>query len=198
MTDLLEYIKTIDGETIGFIIALIAVVVNIGALLWNIRETDIQNTETKKLAELTANLDDRVNRLSVSLNQEIAHLNRMLDLVRGSYLSLSIYSKKLSFMSHAVGEIPDAVEDKPKIFTLDEMARTYVTFDGSIVEMHAIARAMDNAELESQINDYFNCVHAFDPAISVEENRKRGDKFFKATTALQEMVYRLLKDAAKK
>ncbi len=185
-----------DGQTIGFIIALIAILVNIGALAWNIHKTSIQNSETKRLAELTANLDHRVNRLSVSLNQEIAHLNRILDLVRGAYLSLSIYSKKFSFMSHAVGESPDKTEDKPKIFTLDEMALTYVTFDGAIVEMHAIARAMNNRELESQINDFANCVHAFDPAISVEENQIRDNEFVKATTALQEKIYRLLKDAA--
>ena len=181
------------SEAIG---VLAAVIVNAVAILWNIRQTHLQKMETENLAALTAQLDDRVNRLAVSLNQEIAHLNRILDLVRGSYLSLSIYSKKLSFASHAVGESPDTVENKPKIFTLDEMARTYVTFDGSIVEMHAIARAMNNAELESQINDFASCVHAFDPAIPVEENRKLGDQFFKSTTALQEMIYRLLKDAA--
>jgi hypothetical protein len=198
MNELWEQIKMIDGETLGFITAFGAVVVNIAALVWNIRQTSINHVETEKLAKLAANLDERINRLSVSLNQEIAHLNRILDLVRGTYLSLSIYSKKFTFMSHAVGGNPREAEEKPKIYTLDEMAQTYVTFDGSLVEMLAIARSMDNAELESQINDFATCVHAFDPALSIEENKKRDDRFFKATSAIQEMIYRLLQDATDK
>lgn len=175
---------------------LLGVFVNAILVIWNIRKTTIQNTETKKLAELTANLDDRVNRLSVSLNQEISRLNRLLDLVRGSYLSLSMYNSKFSFMSRAVGGSPDSIEEKPKIFTLDEMARTFVTVDGSLVEMSAIARAMNNSELESRINEFAVSIHAFQPAASVEANSESSDQFMKTTTALQEMIYRLLKDAA--
>ena len=65
--------------TLGGIV--ITAAVNIGVLFWNIRAISIQHQQTQKLAALTSELQNRVNRLSVDLDQSLRRLHRARELL---------------------------------------------------------------------------------------------------------------------
>ena len=184
-----------DGQTIGFIIALIAILVNIGALAWNIRKTSLQNTETKKLAETTAQLDSRVHRLSVNLDQRIVRLNRLNDLIRGAYLSNMKLNRAFWFNEVGLGKGSDTSQHYLHIISLDELTKYHVTVEGSFVEMHALARVIGDSDLLDLIFHMRSTLPDLTKVDTVEERKKDLQDFEISVTAVHEKVYRLLAES---
>ena len=174
---------------------LLGVIVNAILVIWNIRKTTIQNTETKKLAELTANLDDRVNRLSVSLNQEILRLNRLNDLTRGVYLSNKKLNRIIRFNSLRIGKNEMSVADYLQELSSEKLATYIVASEGSFVEMFALARVIGDADLDAQIGKMRDTLLDITFEESLEEWNTRVRHFEQSVAAVHARVYELLEKA---
>ena len=183
-----------DSQTIGFIITLIAILVNIGALAWNIRKTSIQNEETKKLTELTAQLDVRVHRLSAGLNQRIAHLNRLNELVRGAYFNISKLYRAFLLNEVGLGKGSDTSRHYLHVAELDELASSYVSVVGPFAEMTAIARGIGDDRLIDLILEMRLKLPDVTKAETVEERTENLQVFEFVVIEVHEKVYELLEE----
>lgn len=184
-----------DAQTFGFLISLIAVLLNIIVLYWNMRKTDLQHKKTEELAALTANLETQVHRLSVGLNQEISRLNRMKDLTNGVYLAAAKITAKYrwAFVDPSATAGKDTWRDQ----YLEELVVSRVTVDGSFVEMVAIANVVSDLKLSSLLVEYKLSVPRKEYVSSDEwESRMKG--FETSATALHEQIYLLLQKITNK
>jgi len=125
------------------VIALVAILVNIGALGWAIRSFQIQRADTKKqldeqiqstekLAELTSKLQTKVNLLAADLDQSLKQLERAVDIVRQIH-SLMYGAKPVRELTH---------EDAGKINTFR-------------IELKALVRVLDDNDLIRLVETLF-------------------------------------------
>ena len=178
----------IDGVLLG-------VIVNAILVIWNIRKTTIQNTETKRLAEFTTQLDDRVNRLSAGLDQKIVRLNRLNDLVRGAYLSNSKLNRAFWFNEVGLGKGSDTSQHYLKVISLDELTLNFVTVEGSFVEIHALARVIGDSDLLGLIAQMRSKLPDLTNVDNSDERNKSLVEFELSVSAVLEKVYKLLEEA---
>ena len=180
-----------ESETIA---VLAAVVINVVAVGWNIRETFVLHRQTKELQESNATLQSEVHRLSVHLNQEITRLNRVNDLTRGIYLStLRLrYRTRLEFL----GKGEDSERNgSSRDYWNEEFTSWVVTFEGSMIEMRAIANVIDDEELSLLIQTLWKSVPSVDPGQTEEVWVDTLTVFCTNAKAVLEKVYRLLEKA---
>lgn len=173
------------------VVMLAAVVINVVAVGWNIRETFVLHRQSKELQKSNANLQNEVHRLSVHLNQEIIRLERINELTRGMYLSWQKIYQKYRLMIE-VG-VDDIVRSKIGEVSVDEFADFLVTVKGSVIEMRAIATVIGDAELRSLVEHVSSSVPAAalkDP----DQSRESLDKFEKSVTNLLAKAYRMLQE----
>ena len=170
------------------------ILVNAVLVIWSIKKVSVQSNETRKLAELTAQLEHRVHRLSVGLSQEISRLNRVRDLTNNVYLACS----KSSFLSSMAFKSPRAVveniENSSPGFTLEDSAVIRITVNGSLVEMIALGDVIDNAELKSLIEKFRQNVTDLSNSASLDELSKQDKKLARSAIALHKQVYMLLQE----
>lgn len=170
----------------------IATGVNVCVAVWNVVQTIIQFWQRKKMAEIESNLERQVHRLSVHLNQEIIRLNRINELMRGMYLSVSRQNHKIQLI--ASDRAKDAISRMGSDEFRNEMTDTAVTLGGSYIEMKAIANVIGDSELLSLIEKLTKCVIEFDLKESAEARRKRHREFGQQATAVLEKVYTMLQE----
>ena len=174
------------------IVLLGALVVNALAVGWSIRETFVLNGQTKELQKSSAKLRSEVERLSVHLNQEIVRLNRLNELTRGLYLS----SARLIF-KHALstsGDNEDAHNSSGATYTDDEIVNFFVTFEGSLIEMKAIAVVIGDSDLVSLIETTRTSMPPMDSKSEKDEFYKKVHEFGNHATALHVKAYTLLQE----
>ena len=184
-----------DNQSIGFLISLIMILVNIVALFWNMRKTSLQHQKTGELAKLTSNLQNDVNRLSVSLDQEITRLERMKDLTNGVYLSAARITAK--FRWGFVDPEATAGKEEWRAHYLEELVSSRVTIDGSFVEMFAIAKVIGDAKLTFLVEKYKESVPRKENIGEAKWINRMRD-FESEATALHEQIYKLLQDTTKR
>ena len=97
------YKWSINQQKVAFISGIIMILVNVAALVLNIHQTNIQHAETRNLAKLTAELDNRVHKLEASLDHRVTRLNRLNDLLRGIYFSNMRIIQKAKVLSEVFG-----------------------------------------------------------------------------------------------
>ena len=131
-----------DIQTFHIVATLI---INAVAVIWCIRETFVRHKQTKELQASNANLQSEVHRLSVNLNQEIVRLNRINELIRGMYPSTA----RLRYKTGLQAKNKNSREQNSTHISIDDIADWLVTFEGSTLEMRAIANVIHDTELLS-------------------------------------------------
>ncbi|MDE2637485.1 MAG: hypothetical protein OXI30_14070 [Chloroflexota bacterium] len=183
-----------DNETIAVVAA---VLINVVAVGWNIRETFVLHRQTKELQASNANLQNEVNRLSVHLNQEINRLNRMNELTRDLYISILRTRFKWDLVRLQNGESTDRASVLNDSWT-EEFTSMFVAFEGSILEMRAIANVIGDEELLIFIQTLRNSAPIFDgnDVHPTDDNawKNQINEFCNNATALHEKVFRLLEE----
>lgn len=169
-------------------------IINAVAVGWNIIETVRLHKQAKALQESNAKLQSEVNRLSVHLNQEITRLNRINDLTRGLYLStLRLrYRTRLEFLDKG----KDSSEiSSSRDYWNEEFTSWVVTFEGSMLEMRAIAKVINDEELLLLIQTLRKSMPSVHPGQTEEVWVETLTVFCNNATAVHERVYRLLEKA---
>lgn len=93
-----------DTELVAaIIVAIITAVINIGYLYWNMRQTFIQHRKTEELTRLTSELQNKVNRLSVDLDQSLRRLHRARELLANLFELKASYPSDPSIGVRMIG-----------------------------------------------------------------------------------------------
>lgn len=167
-------------------------IVNAIAVVWNIIETFRLHKQTNELQESNARLQTEVHRLSVHLNQEIVRLNRINQLTKDLYES----SAGLIF-KHALatsGDDDESNNSNAATYSDEEIVNFFVTFEGSLVEMKAIATIIGDAELMSLIEKTRESMPNLDPKASKADFYEGIHEFGNHATALHLKTYTLLQE----
>lgn len=171
------------------------ILVNIGALAWNIHQTNIQKAETKILAELTAQLDDRVNRLSANLDQRIHRLNRLIELVTGAFQSAYKLNQRMQQAYEKEAGVSYAEGFASGNLSIEEIIAHNVNVETLFIEVIAIARVTGDEELLSRTEQFAQSLPVPEKTTSDEDWLAGLGEFRSAAIAMHERTYQLLEEA---
>ena len=210
--------KSVSGERIGLVIAIVTIAVNIGALILNYDQTGKQIAESRSLADkqiaesrslsnkqiaetrsltvLTKELDDRVNRLAASLDQRVSRLNRLNELLKAIYVSHTRILQKAKVLSEIYGSRTLSTETYLEYFTVDELAEREVTKHWSLVEMAAIAEVVADPDLLEAFTEFTNNFPKSPTEVPPDEFIGSYNKFLDSAKKLHHKIYALLKESA--
>ena len=184
-----------NQQKVAFVSGIIMILVNVAALAWNIHQTSMQNTETKKLTVLTAELDDRVNRLAANLDQRVSRLNRQNELVSRVFQSSLTLNQRMQQGKEMDKGVQDTEGFEAGSVSIEEITVLNVNVETLGIEMIAIARASGDGELLSLTNQYWQTMPFPEQFTTHEDWLERLAAFRSAAITLHERVYQLLEKA---
>ncbi len=152
---------------------LFAILVNLVAIAWSVRQTNLQRKDTENLARLTSRLQNEVNRLSRELDQILGLLHRALELNSAVYVILQ------QFHFRGSGGRDD---------------ETVAKYWASVSELAALSTVIGDDELIKACGVYREIFETMAKAVTVKQKVDTAVFYWKTATAVNQRIYELQKE----